>query len=291
MKRDAVLLLGGHGFIGSALAQRLRSEGDTVHIVGRRDMEQLEALLPLCGTVVHLASSTTPGSSAMRPELEIDNLQLTLRLLSLLHQQPGTHLVFFSSGGTVYGNPAALPVPEDAPLAPLSHHGAAKVAQEAFCQVLRAQSHAVTVLRPSNAYGPGQTLKSGFGLVRTMLEHARMGTALQVWGDGENVRDYVYIDDIVEATMRVIRCPDDRGTYNLGSGLGISVNQIKTLVEQVVGRPMIASYQPARGVDVRSVVLDGRRVAAQFGWQPMVKLSDGIAITCRWLRQTAAFHS
>jgi UDP-glucose 4-epimerase len=286
MLRKAILLLGGHGFIGTALAQRLRSEGEQVHVIGRQDVEQLGVLLPLCGTVVHLASSTTPGTSAMNPELEIENLQLTLRFLDLLRKQPDTHLVFFSSGGTVYGNPATLPVTEDAPLVPLSHHGAAKVAQEAFCQVLRAQGHAVTILRPSNAYGPGQTMKNGFGLVRTMLKHARLGTPLQVWGDGENVRDYVYIDDIVDATLRLIRKPEVAGVYNLGSGIGHSVNQVRALVERVTGLPVKAIGYAARGVDVRSVVLCCTQMESKLGWRPATGLSQGIANTWQWLQQS-----
>ena len=202
MSQDAVLLLGGAGFIGSALAARLLRDGMAVQVLGRHTAGQLEQLLPHCGTVVHLASSTTPGSSAADPGLDLAKLELTQRLLALLRTQPQTHLIFFSSGGTVYGNPQHLPVSEDAALAPLSPYGAGKVAQEAFCVAHRAQGHAVTILRPSNAYGPGQTMKNGFGLVRTMLEHARAGTPAQIWGDGENLRDFIYIDDVVEATMR-----------------------------------------------------------------------------------------
>lgn len=271
-----VLLLGGRGFIGSALALRLQQQGVPVRVAGRDNSEQLEQLVPACGTVVHLASSTTPGSSAQQPALEQANLQFTQRLVGLLQQQPATHLVFFSSGGTVYGNPAALPVPEDAPLAPLSHHGAAKVAQEAMCQSLRAQGHAVSILRPSNVYGPGQPLKGGFGLVRTLLEHARQGTALQIWGDGENVRDYLYIDDLVDATLRLIVQPDKAGTYNLGSGVGHSVNAVKALVEQITGRPIATSYHPARGVDVKAAILSCERVASSLGWKPAVSLAEGI---------------
>ena len=197
MSGDAVLVLGGGGFIGSALAQRLQQEQVPAHSIGRNDGEQLAHLIPRCGTVVHLASTTTPGSSAKRPSLELANLDFTLQLMDLLQTQPQTHLIFFSSGGTVYGNPAQLPVAEDCPLLPLSHHGAGKVAQESFCNALRAQGHPITILRPSNAYGPGQTPRHGFGLIRTMLEHARLGTTMEIWGDGENVRDFIYIDDIV----------------------------------------------------------------------------------------------
>ena len=284
MKRDGVLLLGGAGFIGSALAARLKQEKMRVYVFGRHDGERLEQVLPQCVTVIHLASTTTPGSSATHPSLELANLALTLRLLELLQSQPQTHLIFFSSGGTVYGNPDRLPVTEDAPIAPLSNHGAGKVAQEAFCQALRTQGHAVTILRPSNAYGPGQTRKSGFGLVRTMLEHVRAGTSLEIWGDGENVRDFIYIDDIVEASMRLIKLPRDSGTYNLGSGMGYSINQVRAIVEAVCDKELQTIYRQARGIDVRSVVLDNSRLNARLGWQPTVGLPDGVARTWEWLQ-------
>lgn len=285
MSRNGLLILGGTGFIGTALAKRLQQDKMSVHIVGRHDGERLEQVLPQCGTVIHLASATTPGSSASQPGLELGNIALTLRLLELLRSQRETHLIFFSSGGTVYGNPDRLPVTEDTPIAPLSNHGAGKASQEVFCQALRARGHAVTILRPSNAYGPGQTIKSGFGLVRTLLEHARLGTAMEIWGDGENVRDFIYIDDIVEATLRLIRQPQDCGTYNLGSGMGYSINQVKDVVEQVCGRTLSTTYRPARGMDVRSVVLDNARLQARLGWQAGVGLADGVAQTWDWLQQ------
>jgi UDP-glucose 4-epimerase len=285
VRRDDVLLLGGAGFIGSALTARLKQEKMNVYVLGRHDVERLEQVLPQCGTVIHLASATTPGSSAMHPGLELANLALTLRLLEMLQGQPQIHLIFFSSGGTVYGNPDRLPVTEDAPIAPLSNHGAGKAAQEAFCQAFRAQGRAVTILRPSNAYGPGQTIRRGFGLVRTMIEHARLGTSLEVWGDGENIRDYIYIDDIVEATMRLIRLPQDSGAYNLGSCLGYSINEVRGIVEEVCGKEVRTIYRPARGIDVRSVVLDNSRLFSRLGWKPAVGLADGIARTWNWLQQ------
>ena len=184
----------------------------------------------------------------------------------------------------MYGNPAVIPVTEDSPLTPLSYHGAGKAAQEVLCRTLTLVGHAVTVLRPSNAYGPGQTLRHGFGLVRTLLQHAQVGTALEIWGDGENVRDYIYVEDVVEATLRLIRRPQDCGTYNLGSGAGHSINQVKEVVEQVCGRALPTSYRAARGMDVRSVVLDNSRLSARLGWQAEVELTDGVARTWEWLQ-------
>ena len=285
MSCDAVLLLGGAGFIGSALAKRLKDEERLVHIIGRHNREQLETLLPQCGTVIHLASATTPGSSAKHPDLELGNLALALRLLELLQSQPETHLIFFSSGGTVYGNPERLPVTEDTPIAPVSNHGAGKAAQEAFCQTFRSQGHPVTILRPSNAYGPGQTMRRGFGLVRTMLEHARCNTPMEIWGDCENVRDFIYIDDIVEATARLIDLPQDSGTYNLGSGIGYSINQVRTIVELVSSKELVTTYRPGRDMDVRSVVLDNSRLNTCIDWQASIGLCDGVARTWKWLQQ------
>ncbi len=282
MNEDGVLLLGGGGFIGSALARRLQ-DCTPVHIVGRHNGDSLAALLPQCSTVVYLASSTTPGSSAVHPGLELNNIALTLRLLELLQDQPQIHLIFFSSGGAVYGNPARLPVTEDCPIAPLSPYGAGKAAQEAFCIALRAQGHAVTILRPSNAYGPGQNLRNGFGLIRTMLEHARLDKPLEIWGDGENVRDFIYLEDVIEATMQLIGRAQDCGTYNLGSGVGYSINQACSMVEIASGKTLKTAYMPARGVDVRSVVLDGSSLKAVLDWQPAIGFEEGVRRSWDWV--------
>lgn len=286
MKRDSVLLLGGTGFIGSALGERLAKEGIPFQSIGRHDAVRLEQLLPQCNTVVHLASATTPGASAKHPDLELGNITLTLRLLALLQTQPETHLIYFSSGGTVYGNPDRLPVTEDTPIVPLSNYGAGKAAQEAFCQAFRTKGHAVTILRPSNAYGPGQTMRQSFGLIRTMLECACLGTPLEIWGDGGNIRDFIYIEDIVEACTRFIKQPQDSGTYNLGSGIGYTVNQVREIVEAMCDKKLITTYRPGRGTDVHNVVLDIAKLDAHLDWQPGVGLSEGIARTWKWLQQT-----
>lgn len=284
MSRDRILLFGGAGFIGSALAQRLNREGRVVHILGRHDADRLEHWLPQCGTVVHLASASTPGSSANRPTLELDNLAPTLHLLEALQAHPETHLIFFSSGGTLYGNPERLPVPEDAPVTPLSYHGAGKAALETFLQVFR-KEHAVTILRPANAYGPGQALRQGFGLIRTMLEHAHRGTVLEIWGDGNNLRDFVYIDDVAEACLRFIDLPADSGTYNIGSGRGHTLKEVVALAESVCGKPLRTVYRPARHSDVRGIVLDVSRLRTTLGWQPEISLEEGLRRAWEWVVQ------
>jgi UDP-glucose 4-epimerase len=300
LNRSEILLLGG-GFIGTALANKLTAEGRQVYVLapnapfaamnahflqgGLDNPELLAKLLPRCSTVIHLASATTPGNSASQPVRELENLAPSLRLLEALQAYPEIHLIFFSSGGTIYGNPQRLPVHEDDPVAPLSYHGAGKVALEAFFHAFRGRSQAVTILRPSNAYGPAQALKSSFGLVRTMLEHARYGTPLEIWGDGENVRDFIYIDDITEACARFVALPQDNGTYNLGSGRGYSINQVRRIVEQVTGYELKTVCHPARGIDVRAVVLDISRLNARLSWKPKTSLEEGVKHTWNWLKQ------
>ena len=280
-----VLLLGGTGFIGSALAKRLKQEKKPVHIIGRCDIAQLEQVLIKCTTVIHLASATTPSSSAAHPWLEQKNLKLTLRLLDLMYKHPGKHLAFFSSGGTIYGNPEQLPVPENALVAPLSNYGAGKAAQELFCRTHRASGLSVTILRPANTYGPGQPMHRGFGLVRTLLEHAQRGTPLTVWGDGENIRDYIYIDDVVDACIRVIEKPEDSNTYNLGSGTGYSIKQIIGIVEQLTGTRIPIKHEPARGEDVHAITLDTTLFEEKLGWRAKTPLEEGIKRTWEWLKQ------
>jgi UDP-glucose 4-epimerase len=295
-----VLLLGGGGFIGVALARKLAAEGRHVYVLapnapqvipnvhfvqGSLDSPELLAkLLPHCSTVIHLASATTPGSSANHPIRELENLAPSLRLLEALQAYPEIHLIFFSSGGVLYGNPRRLPVQEDDAVAPLSYHGAGKAALEAFLHAFRMRGHAVTILRPSNAYGPGQVLKSGFGLVRTMLEHACHDTPFEVWGDGENVRDFIYIDDVAEACARFVALPQNNDDYNVGSGRGYSIKQVQRIVEQVTGTELKTVYHPGWGIDVRGIVLDISRLDACLSWRPQTGLEEGVRRTWDWLK-------
>lgn len=302
MNRTGILLVGG-GFIGTALAKRLSADGKHVHLVTRTepglndhnisvhisDLSSpgiLKDLLPECGTVVHLASSTLPGSSARNPSMELKNLAPGLKLIDTLQEQKSTHVIFLSSGGTVYGNPGINPVKEDATLAPLSYYGAGKVAMEGFYNALRTAGHPVTILRPSNAYGPGQSFRKGFGLIQTLFTHVKDGTPVEIWGDGESVRDYIFIDDVTEACARLIELPTDSGTYNLGTATGHSINQVLQIIKEASGIEPTVIYRPTRRIDVREIVLDTSKLKERLGWRPRISLETGIHRTWEWLAKT-----
>lgn len=300
-RRQRILVIGGAGYMGGAITRRLREHGHEVGALirntslvgvpdvpvytgGLENVQLLDEILSTFDSVVHAASGTNPGSSAKAPSLEAElNLAPTLRFLEVLAKYPHLHLVYISSGGTVYGDPAHNLVTEDTPLQPRSFYGAGKAAIEIFLNSLKSQYRGrITVLRPSNLFGPGQPYYPGFGVVRTMLQHVRQGSAMSIWGDGTTVRDYLYIDDMVAACVLALERRDSIGTFNVGSGVGYSLNELKKVVELVSGRALVARYEPSRQIDVSRVVLDVSRIRDTLGWTPQVTLEDGVRRTWEW---------
>lgn len=298
----AVLLLGGAGFMGRALTTRLRERGHDVHVVvrgttldvpdgvnvhggGIENVELLRRLLPQFRTVVHVASATTPSLSSRTPSLEANlNIAPTLGLLQEMQRHPEIRLIYVSSGGTVYGNPAQEMVTESAPLRPLSFYGAGKVAIEGFLQCFqRLAGNPVAILRPSNLYGPGQPRYQGFGVVRTMLQHLLDRSTMTIWGDGTVVRDFVYIDDMVTAIECVLDDGAASGTFNVGAGVGYSLNDLKNIIEEVCAETLSIRYEPSRSIDVQRIVLDTSSMAQRFGWTPQTNLREGVTKTWEWL--------
>jgi UDP-glucose 4-epimerase len=302
MKKKGILLLGGGGFLGSALARHLGNQNKFVHIItpsepstvtpnaiihqtSMDDEDTLNTILPDCGTIIHLASSTNPGNSARHPALEAKlNITPTLNFLEISQNYKPFHLIFISSGGAIYGNPETVPVDERHRLAPLSYYGAGKMAIETF---LRASPPSpeqnITIIRPPNFYGPGQSYQQGFGFIRTMLEHIHRGTTMQIWGDGETVRDFLYIDDMVSALNLLIDMPADNETYNVATGTGLSLNQVKDIVESVCNKKLNVIYRKKRQTDVNSIALDSSRFIKKTGWQPKITFEKGILLTWQWI--------
>lgn len=283
MARDGILLFGGGGFIGQAMLARLNTAKRQVYVIGRQNEDSLEEVLPLCDTVIHLASTTTPSVSDRHPALELDNVAPTLRLLELVQHHPDTHLIFLSSGGTVYGSPVHLPVRENETIHPLSYHGAGKASIELFLNVLRQQMR-ITILRPSNIYGPKQSLRSGFGVIRHVLEHAYRNTMLPIWGDGGNVRDFIFIEDFIDVCEQFIDRPHDTDTYHVGTGRGYTLNDIVQLAQKITNKKLLVEYKSAREVDVKNITLDISHIKKTLNWLPQVDLEEGMRKTWQWIQ-------
>lgn len=296
-----VLVLGAAGFIGRHIAESLAASGRTVLAACRSEarfdspairpciarFDQAGDFLPLLGErslVIHAASSTTPGSSAAQPQIE-GNLRTTLALLEALQAQPSAHLVFLSSGGTLYG-PSEHAAREHDPLLPRSYHGAGKAAAEHFIHAWSAQfGGRATIIRPGNVYGPGQSPRSGFAAIPTAFRALLTGAEFTVYGDGGTERDFLYIDDLIELILRVIeRAKAPRwDVLNAGSGRAITLGALLDAIERTAGERLRRVHKAARPVDVRRTVLDCSRAAA-LGWTPQVPLEEGLAKTWAWLR-------
>lgn len=299
-EREQSVFLIGAGFIGGTVAQRLCSLGWRVGVLNRRAAPELVAsgcevriaqqddagavreMVSRYDVVIHLACPTTPSASATNPGLEErEHLGPLSVCLCTLREAPPRRLVFISSGGTLYGDPETLPADEDAPVRPLSPHGRAKAeAERLMTAFAHATGTALTILRPANVYGPGQTLRPGFGVVRTLFERVRAGQEVDLWGDGE--RDYLFIDDMVDAVMAVLNS-EAAGIYNVGSGVGTSLAELTTEIGRVAGVPVSVRKHAARPGDVRRIVLDAGRLGRTTGWQARVDLAEGLARTWHWL--------
>ena len=297
---DAILVLGAGGFIGRSLTRSLAEQGIRVLAVSRNgggirherieslvgdfgEPEQLAPLLQRSRAVVHLATTSTPGTSAARPLQEIEtNLRLTAALLQALHDHPGVDLLYMSSGGSLYADTATEPSRESARLQPRSYHGAAKLAAESFISAWCDQTgSSSTILRPSNVYGPGQPERKGFGVIPAAFGTMLRGEVLHIWGDGSARRDYIYVDDLIELCILALTKPMPKGvrTFNACSGKSVSLNELLAIMESVAGKPLQRSYDPGRVVDASCIAMDPGAAAKAFGWHHRTSLETGLART------------
>ena len=293
--------------MGRHLVRSLVARGENIIAVTRRpvdfgtanveafvgDLREPGQFMPLIArsrAVVHLASRSTPGSSAGNAMAELhDNLHPTLALLQALQRKPQTKLLYLSSGGSLYdANPRELAT-ETAGIHPRSYHGAGKIAAEHFISAWCSQSGgAATILRPSNIYGPGQTERTGFGIVPTGFGKMLRGETLTVWGDGSAIRDYLYIDDLTTLCMSVLAADMPKGSrvFNAASGIGVTLNDLLDSMEAVAGEKLHRTYDAGRAVDAIRVVMDASFANRQYGWAPKTPLHEGLRQTWNWFNTT-----
>ena len=295
----SVTLVGGAGFIGTSVAGALRARGDRVAVFDtRRRLDRAGALLDGVGTVavdgltkreiarhlegsdvlIHLAWSSQPADSMLgMVEDASENIVGSINLFNEAAMVGVRRIIFASSGGTVYGNTDRVPIPEDRSLNPVSAYGVSKAAVERYLQLL-AFHHGFNgiSLRVGNPYGPYQLVGVPIGVMAHFIRRAVNGEPLKIYGDGSVVRDYVSIRDVAEAFAIATVQPLASGEYNIGSGKGLSINEVADLVEREVGRRPLRDYAPNRTFDAQRVVLDITRFSAATGWTPATDICDGI---------------
>lgn len=304
---DRLLILGAGGFVGRRLVHALAERGERIMAVSRHPIEfgltgvesisgelnepgQFMPLVERSRTVIHLASRSTPGTSAGNVMAELqDNLRPTLALLQALQKRPETTLLYLSSGGSLYASSPDGLATETSDVRPRSYHGAGKVAAEHFISAWCNQyGSAATILRPSNLYGPGQYERTGFGIIPASFGKIIREENLPVWGDGSTVRDYLYIEDFVGLCMAILFAPMTAGAriLNAASGVGVSLNELFEAMEAVTGKPLPRTYASGRAVDPSRVVMDASLAQRHYGWRAMTSLHEGLKKTWDWFKTT-----
>jgi len=301
------LIIGGNGFIGSHLVDVLLCAGHKVRVFDRSpelfrpplpeveyrlhhfdDSAAMAEAMEGVDVVFHLLSTSVPSTSNLDPVADIQSkLVGTVKLLQLMQQKSITKIVYLSSGGTVYGIPEVLPIPERHPLQPICSYGVVKVAIENYLLMFqRLYGFRPVILRPSNPYGERQGHGGVQGVVGTFLRKAKADEPIEIWGDGAVVRDFIHVSDLAELCLKVVE-QDTCGIFNAGSGEGHSILEILGAVERVTGKKLVPVFKPARNYDVPRVMLDVTQAIKVFAWQPHVDLDEGVARTWRWMTETS----
>lgn len=302
----ATLVIGGGGFIGARLVPLLIGSGRRVTVLGRSAAPRtalpagaayvsgdfgsaglIRPLLAAHGEVVHLAYATVPNTSYDNPLGDLlENLPPTVQLFALAAEL-GLRLALVSSGGTVYGEAAALPITEAHATHPISPYGVTKLTLEKYAHLYAVtRGLDVVCLRPANAYGEGQRPFTGQGFIATAMASALRGEPVRIFGARGTVRDYIHVHDIATGIMAALERGEAGGVYNLGSGIGRSnldvVEAMARLLDEI-GCTVRTAHEPERPFDVRANVLDSGRLTAHTGWRPSVDFADGLRRARDWL--------
>jgi UDP-glucose 4-epimerase len=304
MSRKSAIVFGGGGFIGTNLCRRLLSSGYRVRAFGHSrlfpdalidvewitgdlvDTAAVARALEGAAIVFHLIHSTLPHAAN---QSAVDTLRHTEPTLSLLDACRGariTHFIFVSSGGTVYGNAAQIPTPETAPSAPVTPYAVSNVAIEQSLAICRERDGLeYRVLRAANPYGPFQTANRKQGVIATMIKCALQGDKIDIWGDGSVVRDFVFIDDVVNALLLAAATDSHHRIFNIGSGRGRSLLEVIAAIEEVLHQPLAINWLRGRPSDVPVSVVAIDRAREVLGWEPKVGFAEGLRRTISWWRQ------
>jgi UDP-glucose 4-epimerase len=306
-----ILILGAAGFIGTNLTMELlKNRENYITLVDSKknyfdkkiinEMSNVEVkessfevetdfdtLLIGQEIVYHLASSTVPSTSNQQIPLEMTaNVVATAKLLDACVRCGVKEIVFISSGGTVYGKEAGCPLKEDTPTYPINSYGVQKVTIEKLLYLYEYMYGLdYRVIRLANPYGPYQRPNGVLGAVTTFTYQALKDETIKVYGDGEVIRDFIYIDDAVYAIATIANGNSKNKVFNVGSGKGTSINEVLQTLKDALKIEIDVQYLPGRKVDVPINYLDISRYEKEYGRLYFVSLKEGIKRTAEFMKQ------
>ncbi len=311
----SVLITGGAGFIGSHIAEAYLAAGWSVTCLDdlsrgkaeqvpagakfvRADVRDAEAFQVVADgkfdVVIHEAAQIDVRVSVHEPALDASiNLVGFANILAGVAAGKVKRVVFASSGGVVYGDPAVIPTPEPTANLPISPYGVSKLAGEHYLRVL-GELHGFegVALRYSNVYGPRQDPKSEAGVVSIFVSRLLAGQPLTIFGDGTQTRDYVFVRDVAHANLLAGSAAVSRGdrldvpAFNIATGGETSVNELAAFVGRAMGVTPVIEYAEPRAGELARSCLDVSKAARELGWTPKVSFDEGMKALAGWFEGT-----
>jgi UDP-glucose 4-epimerase len=305
-----ILVTGGAGFVGSAVTRRLVDAGARVTVLddlftGKAndiptgasfiqgsvtDVPLVNELVADHSLILHLAARNIIASTANPLDDYATNIGGTLNILMAARASKVDRVVY-SSSASVYGNPRTIPINEDDPLWTLSPYAVSKLGGENYCTAF-SESYGLRVatVRYSNVYGPGQRPDNPYaGVVSKFLVEAHAGRPITIHGDGEQTRDYTYIDDAVEATLAAAVHPRAEGeVFNVGTGIETSVNRLAASIGEALSVEIDLRHVDRRDIDnIRRRVVNIEKIRRMLRWTPQWTLDRGLVETANWYKASS----
>ncbi len=304
--KGRVMVTGGAGFIGSHVADILINNGYDVALVDDLSTGNRKNINPKArfyevdikntpflekvfekekpDFVVHQAAQVNVRKSVAEPVFDaLSNIVGTLELLELCRDYKVKKFVYASSGGACYGEPEKIPCSEGHPIMPISHYGVSKHCAEHYV-FLYSHMYGIdfNILRYANVYGPRQDPFGEAGVVAIFLNKIINREKPQIFGDGEQTRDYVYVSDVAKANLLALEKSTKSRIFNIGTGKETSVNQIYSMLKKASGTDIEAVSTPAVAGEVSRISLECSRAEKELGWKPEVSIEEGIRKTSEW---------
>ena len=304
------VVTGGAGFIGSNIVGALTRDGCSVTVLDNlssgyesnllpfpevrfvkgdvRDPEAVATALEGADVVFHLAASVGNKRSIDDPVTDAEiNVLGTIRILEAARKYGVRKIVVTSSAG-IFGELKTLPIREDHQVEPDSPYGCTKLCQEKLC-LAYAKLYGIdaVALRYFNVYGPNQRFDAYGNVIPIFAFSMLRGEPITIFGDGEQTRDFIHVDDVVQANIKAARTPSVTGAYNIASASRITINELVRLLERASGITPKVSHGPERPGDVRHSLADISKAQAAFGFSPIVGLEEGLRDYMRWAKQEA----